>query len=143
MAPELLRGESTNNPASDVYSMGIILYEVYSRKDPYDGEEPKEVLRLVADKRVNKRPPVPKDMPAPIQSLMADCLVEIPEARPSFQELDQRLKRVDAKSVEPTHYPISNQANNISLFDIFPHHIAVALREGRKVEAEHKDLVTM
>jgi serine/threonine protein kinase/ABC-type phosphate/phosphonate transport system substrate-binding protein len=32
MAPELLRGESQNNASSDVYSFGIILYEVYSRK---------------------------------------------------------------------------------------------------------------
>jgi serine/threonine protein kinase len=28
MAPELLRGESSNTTASDVYSFGIILYEV-------------------------------------------------------------------------------------------------------------------
>ena len=141
MAPELLRGDSSNTTASDVYSIGMILYETYSREDPYDGEDAKEVLRLIADKKVNKRPPIPKGMPTPIQTLMNDCLVADPDARPSCEEIDQRLKRVDAKSVEPTQNP--SQANNISLFDIFPRHIAEALRDGRKVEAEHKDMVTI
>ena len=38
-APELLRRESPNTAASDVYSFGIILYEVYSRCEPYEEED--------------------------------------------------------------------------------------------------------
>ncbi|CAB9514122.1 Receptor-type guanylate cyclase gcy [Seminavis robusta] len=143
MAPELLRRDALNSTASDVYSFGVILAEVYSRKDPYEGEDASEVLRLVADRNVNKRPAVAAHMPAPIQSLMADCVVENPADRPSFEEIDQRLKRVDAKSVEPTQMPTSKKSANISLFDIFPQHIAEALRDGKKVEAEHKDCVTI
>jgi len=142
MAPELLRGDSSNTTASDVYAFGVILAETYSRKEPYEGEDAKEVLRLVADKKVQKRPAVPEHMPAPIQSLMNDCLVENPEERPTFDELDMRLKRVDAKSVEPIQQQAS-KSGNISLFDIFPAHIAQALSEGKKVEAEHKDVVTI
>eukprot|EP00980_Cylindrotheca_fusiformis_P025779 scaffold14593_cov59-Cylindrotheca_fusiformis.AAC.1 len=59
MAPELLRGESGNTSASDVYSFGIILYEIYSRRDPYEGEDPATVLHLVVDELVQKRPPIP------------------------------------------------------------------------------------
>ena len=144
MAPELLRRESSNTPASDIYAFGIILYEVYSRKIPYEGEEAGEVLSLVADKSVRKRPLVPPHMPTPIRSMMADCLVEDPGDRPSFEELDHRLKRVDAKSVEPTQLlRSSTRTANISLFDIFPRHIAEALRDGKKVEAEHRDMVTI
>ena len=137
MAPELLRMETTNTPASDVYSMGIILYEVYSRRDPYEGEDPKEVLRAVADKAIRKRPPMPKNMPDQLKGLMTDCLEEDAEKRPSFEELDMRLKRVDAKTVDPGQ--MVNKT--ISLFDIFPRHIAEALRDGRAVEPEHKDSV--
>jgi len=151
MAPELLRGESENTSMSDVYSFGIILYEVYSRSNPYEGEDHLEVLRLVADKKVNKRPPVPKACPNAIASLMADCLVESAEARPSFEELDLRLKRLDVENVEPGAMNFSMQSkkdqmadrNQEILFEVFPRHVAEALRDGRKVEPESKEIVTV
>jgi len=141
MAPELLRGESANTAASDVYSFGIILYEVYSRRDPYEEEDPKEVIQLVADKEVQKRPPPPRNMCDQVKSLMGDCLDDDPENRPSFEELDLRIKRINAESA--VQGQPSNKASSVSLFDIFPHHIAEALRDGRSVEAEHHDCVTI
>ncbi|CAB9499064.1 activated protein kinase catalytic subunit alpha-1 [Seminavis robusta] len=144
MAPELLRGESTNTTASDVYAFGVILAEVYSRKDPYLGENPSEVLKMVADKKIQKRPEVPADMPPQVKALLNDCLADDPSQRPSFDELDQRLKRADAKTVEPSQTrKVAQNAMNISLYDIFPAHIAKALEEGKQVEAEHKDCVTI
>lgn len=142
MAPELLRGESSNTGATDVYSFGVILYEAYSRKDPYDGEDAQEVMRLVADKMVQKRPPAPSSMPEKIKSIMSDCIDEDPANRPTFEEIDIRLKRVAAEApVDPNQ--TNRKSTTISLFDIFPHHIAEALRDGRAVEAEHKEVVTI
>jgi serine/threonine protein kinase len=137
MAPELLRQECGNTAATDVFSFGIILYETYSRKDPYEGEDAMEVIRLVADRSVRKRPPVPRGMPAKVQSLMEECLDDDPDARPTFEEVDIRVKRIDAEAVAP------GKNANISLFDIFPRHIAEALQAGRTVEAEHRDCVTI
>ena len=116
----------------------VILYEVYSRKDPYEGEKAKEVLDLVADKNVRKRPTAPPNMPEKIKSLRADCLEDEAKARPSFEELDTRLKRIDTEIAEQ-----APAKTHVSLFDIFPRKIAEALRDGRKPEAEHKDCVTM
>ena len=141
MAPELLRQETINSSASDVYSFGIILYELYSRKDPYEGEDPMEVLSLVADPSVAKRPPVPTNCPTAVKSMMNDCLVDDFANRPSFEELDNRLKRVEAINVDPEGR--TQRKTTISLFDIFPRHVAEALRDGRKVEPEHREVVTI
>lgn len=114
---------------------------MYSRRDPYEGEDPSDVLRLVADKHIQKRPPVPSHMPDKVKALMADCLEEDAENRPSFEELDLRLKRVHTETADTGF--MSVKPSNVSLFDIFPRHIAEALRDGRAVEAEHKDSVTI
>lgn len=152
MAPELIRRETENTTASDVYSFGIILYEVYSRKDPYEGEDYKEVMRLVADSKVNKRPPVPPACPPQVEILMSDCLVSAPHNRPSFEELDQRLRRLEVDNIEfQGQQTFSLQSSKSSkmqrtddlLFQVFPQHVAEALRDGRKVEPEHRDMVTI
>lgn len=141
MAPELLRKESGNTPASDSYSFGIVLYELYSRRDPYEGEDDvDEVLRLIADKNTRKRPPAPRDIPAKVKSMMDECLDDAPEKRPPFEELNTRVKRIDAESAGTTQ---SKKTAAISLFDLFPRHVAEALRDGRSVEAEHHDCVTI
>lgn len=141
MAPELLRRESANTDKTDIFSFGIILFETFSRRDPYEGEEFEEVLRLVADSKVQKRPPAPRHMPEAIKVLMKDCVEDDPEIRPSCDELDNRLKRIDADAVNQSQN--QGKSSQVSLFDIFPRHIAEALRDGRTVEAEHKDCVTI
>ena len=154
-APELLRQESVNTAASDVYSFGIMIYEVFSRKDPYEGEEFEKVIRNVCNKDINLRPPIPPSMPPEVATLLySTALLPDPSARPTFQELDGFLKRFQAQNVEPDGPQIEslqmtkardNQTDNSSrlLEEIFPPHVAAALREGRKVEPENFDMVTI
>ena len=97
MAPELLVGGGST-PASDVYSFGILLSEVYTGRDPYDGQDAMEVLRLVVDPTVEKRPDVkPGSLPAPISLLMRECWQSLPELRPPFEEIDRRLNAMDTE----------------------------------------------
>lgn len=147
MAPELLRGESTNTTKSDVYAFGVILFEVYSRKEPYEDEEFSGVMEKLIDPSMNKRPGLPKGMPPQVQSLMAECFAEDPEERPSFKDLDIRLKAMDVAKVEPDlrrAFAKKRDASKVSLLEeVFPPHIAEALRTGRKVEPESKEMVTI
>lgn len=148
MAPELLRGVSANTAASDVYSLGIVLYEVYSRKEPYEGEDFFEVMEKVSNPSINKRPEVPSGCPPEIQSLMTQCLAGDPLKRPSLEEIDNRLRKMDVSKVEPAYLRSQLErkqgAQRDTLLDeVFPPHIAKALREGRKVEPETRDMVTI
>jgi len=92
MAPELLNRESTNTTMSDVYAFGILLYELYARKNPYEGLDYEEALRKICDPAVALRPPVPTMCPPNIASLMKDCLQHDPALRPSAKELDLMLQ---------------------------------------------------
>lgn len=153
IAPEIIRAEiSANNAASDVYALGIMLWEMYSRKDPYDEfTDPIKVLLEISDPNINRRPPIPRDCPPEIASLMKDCWNADPEKRPDMQEVDQRVRRLDMESAEPGNLHSSHQLkknvtaarNEELLFKVFPKHIAEALRDGRKVEPEHHDCVTI
>ena len=155
MSPELLRGESLNTTSSDVYSVGIILYEVYSRKDPYegdDGDDFRVILTKICDKKINKRPPVPDSCPDTIGVMMRECLDTDPSARPSSEELDLRLRRERVENVEPgdmhltvrTQKSLRTSKSDADLINMmFPEHIAKALQEGRKIEAEHHECVSV
>jgi len=151
MAPELLRRETTNTSESDVYSFGIILYELYSRKDPYDGEYPATVLDGIVNKKIAKRPPVPQGCPAKIAEIYQECIDGNPEKRPTFEEIDLRIKRLDSENVEPGKTSFGHRikgprrASNEEdlLHQVFPKHVASALLAGRKVEPDRVDLATM
>lgn len=144
LAPEYLRGKTHYNSKCDMYSLGIVFYEIYSRKDPYHGEPFKEVLRKVCDRRINKRPPVPTACPEKIADLMKKCWSPDPFLRPEARELDSILMNMRMQEAEPL---LDDQqkvrTTRDMLNEIFPKHIADALKLGQKVEPEQHDEVTV
>lgn len=81
---------------------------------------------------------------------MTECLVDRPEERPIFDELDVRLQRLTAESADITD-PIQSQrllkrresAGSRLLYDNFPEKFADALREGRRIEPESRECVSI
>jgi class 3 adenylate cyclase len=157
MAPELLRGEALNSTMSDMYSVGIIMYELYSRKHPYDGEDDSDVIRLICDKKVNKRPPVPEGCPPKTLKLMKFLLLADPSLRPSADVFDNRISELTVANVESGESHLSSfrggnpclgSRNNDGsagdmLYKVFPRHIADVLKNGGKVEPESHDIITI
>ena len=157
MAPELLRGLSSNTTFSDVYSFGILLWEVYARADPYEGESFFRVLDEIVDPNIKRRPPVPPDCPIEMRSIMEGCLEDNPELRPTFEEMDIRLRGMCPTVVstpegsasmsdihtDATVEPKQKELTDKLLEEVFPPHVAEALREGRKVQPESRELVTI
>lgn len=146
-APEILTRESKNSVESDIYSFGMILYEVFARKTPYDGEDFSKTLRQICDPLVQKRPEVPFGMPLEIQNIMKECLRHDPTARPDAGELDSRLRRINENdemvSGASQYSAFKPRTATASLFDLFPRKVAEALRDGRKVQPQHKECVTL
>jgi guanylate cyclase, other len=156
MAPELLRGESINTTSSDVYAFGIILCEVYSRQNPYEGEDDVNRIFLdITDQSINRRPTVPSSCPPSVRSIMTDCLQADPLKRPTFEELDNRLKRMDTAEVEPREVmdlaeqqavPKEEQVygmRHTNHRQVFPDHVQKALDEGYIVPPQLRHVVTI
>ena len=60
-------------PASDVFSFGMTMYEVFSRKEPYEDDEMELNQLLVSIVRRKHRPLPPKIMPTGFAHLMKVC----------------------------------------------------------------------
>ncbi len=73
MSPEQCHGDSVTLQ-SDIYSMGVILYEMTCGRLPFEGNRPVEI----ALKHVQEQPPAPeqfrKDMPPGLSALILKCL---------------------------------------------------------------------
>ncbi|KAL3934069.1 MAG: hypothetical protein SGBAC_010128 [Bacillariaceae sp.] len=101
MSPELLTGTSGNTSESDIFSYGILIYEVYSGGQPYEGEDYATVVREICDPVIKKRPTAPVNCPDKVAILMQECLQHEASARPNAEQLDLHL-RVELKVTERT-----------------------------------------
>ncbi|XP_059556901.1 mitogen-activated protein kinase kinase kinase 7 isoform X3 [Myotis daubentonii] len=106
MAPEVFEG-SNYSEKCDVFSWGIILWEVITRRKPFD-EIGGPAFRIMWAVHNGTRPPLIKNLPKPIESLMTRCWSKDPSLRPSMEEIVKimtHLMRYFPGADEPLQYP--------------------------------------
>ncbi len=82
MAPEVIASQKYSEKA-DVFSYGIILWEIASREPPFKHLSGLQVSLEVLNNDL--RPPIPKKTPEPFAKLMRKCWDREPSKRPSFK----------------------------------------------------------
>ncbi|XP_077530298.1 mitogen-activated protein kinase kinase kinase 9-like [Haemaphysalis longicornis] len=91
MAPEVIKA-STFSRASDVWSYGVLLWELLTGETPYKGIDALAVAYGVA---VNKLTlPIPSTCPAPFSRLMQACWSSDPHERPAFSAILLELDKI-------------------------------------------------
>ena len=89
MAPEVIEHAPYGAPA-DVFSFGILLWELLTARVPYESLSPLQAAVGVVQRGL--RPTIPPSCPAELADLMRACWTKRPEDRPGFEELKGRLE---------------------------------------------------
>ena len=117
----------------------MIIYEIYSRKIPYEGMHPRKVLRKVCDPRINYRPTIPDTCPKRMAEIMTKCWSRNDGFRPQAKDLDMLFTDMNTNDAEPlinkeTTRLRTQVAAGDMLYQVFPKKVADQLKAGQKVE---------
>lgn len=88
-APERWRSEHAT-PATDVYAVGVMAYEMVAGHWPFPGPTPEEFR----EQHLHENAPELKEAPAVLGALVDECLYKAPETRPGAANVRVRLERV-------------------------------------------------
>lgn len=101
MAPEVLTKNKYSEKA-DVYSFGIVLFEIFSGERPYDTGEFAQMNQAQLMYQIIEKEARPSldGLAIGLQQLITDCWDLDPRLRPSFSETIVRLRRLKFEKEE-------------------------------------------
>lgn len=104
MSPEQCAASAALDGRADIYSLGVIFYEMLTGRTPFWGRAGE-----VRQAHLNRRPPRPSELvavAAPLEALVLRCLAKQPEGRPATMvELGLELEQALAQALAAPRAP--------------------------------------
>jgi len=102
-APEVIN-KGQYSVKSDIWSFGIIVWELATYELPFADIEHKEIASSIKD---GERVEIPDDCNDILRGIMVNCLIEHPDSRPTFESIQISLE---------TH--LTTRPNSVELLDV-------------------------
>ncbi|MEM7280874.1 MAG: serine/threonine-protein kinase [Pseudomonadota bacterium] len=97
MSPEQLRAEAVTG-LSDVYSLGVMAYEVMTGAGPFDSPEIRDMVAAHLRRPPPKLKDIDGDLPEWLSEIFQRCLAKNPNHRPSARDVLDALESQDTAS---------------------------------------------
>ncbi len=94
-SPEQARGGAIT-PKSDVYSLGVVLYEMLTNRLPFIGENPVSIAMKHIEEDVTPPAKYRPQCPPMLEAIVLRAMAKFPDSRPSSFDLVQELSNVSA-----------------------------------------------
>ena len=92
MSPEIIQSKPANQ-SCDVWSYGVVLWELITGEIPFKGIEEFQIAFLVVERE--QRLPIPQGCPQVLSKLMTLCWQTDPKSRPTFKQILSTLDQID------------------------------------------------
>jgi putative nucleotidyltransferase with HDIG domain len=106
MSPEQCRGESELDHRSDIYSLGVVLYEMLTGTVPFRSESPQDVMLA----HIQARPVPPIDLNPKLPRHMNDAILRALDKDPSRRFGSMRELRDAIENSKPSGVPTAKDA---------------------------------
>ena len=108
MSPEQAQGHRVDF-RSDIYALGIVIYEIFTGRVPFRGETPISTILKHLHDPPPLDPPDAESIPVPVRSVLRRCLAKSPDDRfPSAREVADALR--GARSPSRRQQPVPTSA---------------------------------
>ncbi len=112
MAPEQARSARDVDGRADIWSAGVVLYELLTGRFPYDATDPNQLVAAIVTSHPRKIEYVAPDLPPSIIALVGACLVRERENRLTAEQLVAALEKaredVASSAADPLAFPLAN-----------------------------------